>query len=409
MLEIIFYIFIFLILFLFIINKKRLLMCVVLINVVIDSITLYSEDFLLNPGIIRLFICFTFIFYEFNFIRTNKFFYYIIALFIFYISLALTNSSEIFNSITNVFKFLTPFIFYPLTIEFLKRDRKNSFYLNESILISIFFLSIVLIISQVYKLGESPYLDNFFYLGGMNIQIVYTLAYAVIFLLYTYSFFAKKKYKKIIFFLAVFFSTIFVVLIFRRVAIVSLISAFVFLLLSIYKFNFIKIFFVSSLISLAFNFFFLKNIDISDLVQNRQKNEFKEEGRYLEFILISEDMKMNGFFNILLGNEIFNSRDYFKYDGVLKMQKQDQLHTDVATLLHGSGILGLFFYLILFISMVKNAIKYASSKQIIFPIFPLILSYTFFSFSGQYYIFTSLTIFFVMLAFFKLHFSNYKV
>ena len=375
-------------------------MCIVFINIIVDSIMLLGDNFFIPPGLFRILATLVIILSHYRIIIKNKYSHYILIMFFFYSFLALANSTDPAYSLTSIVKFLTPFICYPLTVEFLKRFKKNNFYFENSILISAFYITLLLTISQIYKLGESPYIDDFFYLGGFNIQITYTIAYSIIFLLFIYSFNLKKYFFKKTSILAIIILTFLLILIFRRVAIISAVLSFVFFIFYYYKINLFKIFIISGFTFITLNFFFQEKLNIDEVIEKRQKNSLSDEGRYKELILIIEDMRGN-VINIFLGNELFNSQNFFKKNNVYRMENQEQLHTDLATLLHGAGISGLLIYILFIVSMIKNAFKHAAKKHVFFPAIPLILSYFLFSFSGQYYIFTSLTIFCIFLGFFK--------
>ena len=119
----------------------------------------------------------------------------------------------------------------------------------------------------------------------------------------------------------------------------------------------------------------------------------------MEFTTIYNDLDYNGFPSFFLGWQLFNSRDYFEKGSTVKMKNQNQLHTDIGTLFHGSGLLGLSLYLILLIFIFRKVYKLVNISDLIFPLLPLLLSFILFSISGQYYVMTALSSFFIFLGF----------
>ena len=71
-----------------------------------------------------------------------------------------------------------------------------------------------------------------------------------------------------------------------------------------------------------------------------------EESRYKEIFMVLDDYNKSEFINKVFGKEMFNSISYFKMNRML--------HTNFATVFHGSGVVGIFlFSAIVFFVLIK--------------------------------------------------------
>ncbi len=381
-------------------NLKFLIPAVFVINIVTDSIILLSEDFIINPGYIRLFTLLLLIISVFSKIVKDKTFLLIIITIVYFLIIGLVNSSNFIVSIEGIAKLFIPFIFYPITLKL----NESINFTSERILVKtlnyiVIYVTILFLVFQYFQIGESPYIDGFFYLGGFNIQITYFLAYTIIMLIYFFK--TQKKNSKLhrVFKLIIIACAIIsIIFIFRRTAILSVLFS-ISSLFFIYKKNILYFIFIGLFFIFYSNFFTVKNNIFDEIIEKRSRNELVDEGRYMEFFTIYKDLAYHGFPNFLLGNQLFNSKEYFEKESIFQLNNQSQLHTDAGAILHGSGVFGFLLYLIVLFSILKKVYKSASKRDYIFPLLPILLSFVLFSISGQYYIITALSSFFIFLGF----------
>ncbi len=124
---------------------------------------------------------------------------------------------------------------------------------------------------------------------------------------------------------------------------------------------------IISLITIGFFYFifnplidmFLKVREVPDILAS-----FTESGRALEFILYPSVVmeQKNPVIFFLFGKEIFNSSGAFSALNY-GIQKGRFLHNDYAHILYGAGIIGLFLYLSIIISIVKNGTYYLTNNN----------------------------------------------
>jgi hypothetical protein len=321
-----------------------------------------------------------------------------ISIALFFFVIGLINSSNILKSIEGTIKLFLPFLFFPIGI-YLQKKQENGPLLENILLFSFSYIFICLIFFQIFKVGESPYIPDFFYLGGFNIQITYFLAYSNIFLLYLVYYKLNEKLKNFWIYLLVFTSLIFCVFIFRRVAIVSTFIGLFFFVFS--RLKNLKLLIIVLLVLLPFFLILTDSFQgFNDLLEKRQKNSIEDEGRFKEFQSIFQDLKVGSYFpNLLVGKELFNSEEHFAKNTQVVLKQQTNLHTDFGTIFHGSGVLGLTAYFSILIFFVLKFLLNINFKLFLFPAIPFLISFVLISVSGQYYSMTSLTVFWFYLGF----------
>lgn len=367
--------------------RRYFISSVLLINVVMDGVTLYGSDFFVSPGYMRLLSMSALIWSQRKAITLEPIFRSIVSYFILVVVIGLVNSSNKLVVIEGGLKLVLPMLFFPATKVLSEENYKETGRsLAMTLLACSFTILVFLFFAQVFKLGESPYIENFFFLGGFNIQITYFMAYAVIMLLFLSSLPRLLSYRhKVLVYCVVGVLCVCICLIFRRAAIVSILFTFgSFVLLR--KGRWLQI--LPLCLVLWAGGVFVKNQFpfLSEVVEKRQSNELHDEGRFMEFETVVEDLNYSGSAYWFFGRELFNSRQYFEGTSSVRMRNQTQLHTDVATLLHGSGIFGLVAYLYVIIVLFRMPWRVLQRGELLFPLVPIVVAYILFSLSGQYYI-----------------------
>jgi len=150
-----------------------------IINAVADVLTNYYPPTTINPGSIRALIILMFLLILALKKTVFKGMPAIIAIFLIYLVVLIPFSSNIFFSFIIYIKLLIALMMFPLgfcyirTIDNLKR-------LNTSLIITTSIICLNLIISQLYKLGPSAYIEDSFYTGGADTAITISLAIIVL-------------------------------------------------------------------------------------------------------------------------------------------------------------------------------------------------------------------------------------
>ena len=380
-------------------DKFNLIPCALFVNICTDAVTLYSDTFALSPGTIRLLSLVILLIRYSPLLRRRMSFVVVLCYLTALLFIGMLNTSNHLVSFEGILKLTVPLFFFPVSQDITRTyPRRCSSSLYKGVLISSFLILTALLVAQLFQLGESPYIEDFFFLGGFNIQITYSMAYFLIILLYSTT--QKSRSERIIVIGLTSLLCVAVILVFRRAAIVSV--AFSLLMYFISRGQrlilLISLSFIGIVGYLAIGQLFPS---ISEVVDKRGENHIEDEGRFLEFNTIVEDLNFYNSSDWIFGKELFNSRDYFSKKSAVKLRNQTQLHTDLATLLHGSGIFGLILYLLVISHLFLQVFRSQTINRFLFPTLPTFVAFLLFSISGQYYIMSALTTLAIMLGVFS--------
>jgi hypothetical protein len=268
-------------------------------------------------------------------------------------------SSDFVLSFQTYIKVFIAFIMYPFGYYYIEDDKALK-KLNLSVTISLCVIVINSVIAQIYKLGDSPYLEDTFYLGGGLVQVSYIIVIALVVSPLTLSQITKRANKYL---LGLIYFASFVVLLFmfRRTSYIAIFVGYgVYFLNSVNKKRIFKyVLTVILLISLFFLSFPEVSNKFSDLVDKRlHQRQLNEEGRVRFTMMVFEEFMDNSAWQKLFGKEIFNSEKYFNAGR--------GLHTDYNIIFHGSGLVGMMLYAALFFLMAKSMLthkRYAQSNR----------------------------------------------
>lgn len=333
-------------------NNKAVLNFILLIpiiNAVADVLTNYYPPTTINPGSIRAFIILMLL----VFVALNKAIFKgipkIIPVFLIYLALLIPfSSSNIVVSFISYIKLFISLMMFPLGFHYI-RTIDNLKRLNTSLIIVAFVICFNLIISQFYNLGQSAYVKDSFYTGGADTAITISLAIVVLMSPLIYPLY-KTKSSRIITIIILVLAVAFIIVNFRKGAIIGLLGGFFIygiftsgkMKLFKYVIPFLCVFFV---ISHFFGTVFQERFE----ARTDEKHSLQREGRYLETLVVWDEFCNKSLKHSLLGSEPFNSAYYFG---------RRSLHVDYNVLLHGTGIIGLSMYLLIYLTIIKLFIKY---------------------------------------------------
>jgi hypothetical protein len=325
-----------------------------IINVVASNTTDYFPDNTLNPGIIRAFVIGIFALYfiikKYPFNSINRF----ILFYIIYHAILVVLSSDFFFSASLYMKFLLGVIMFPIGYYYINNEERFK------TLISILLIALVLqilniIISNIFELGTSDYLEDSFYFGPARVNITKSII-ALVFLvpLALYYFRTNRTIIAIIYLIGFIVAMIGIK---RAVLLSGLGGLVVYLILKKQKSNIIKgglgvgIFLLISLTIFPkyFNIFLSRYEARGDQMQINTEI-INEESRYDETIRVIETWINGSVKHKLIGSELFNDRKFFK--------SHRMLHTDYMIILNGSGAIGIFLWFFMFWLIIKEKNKY---------------------------------------------------
>jgi hypothetical protein len=314
------------------------------INVIADSTQGYFSQGFASPGYLRAFLILGFIFLYFkDFFKDNTINIVIVFSLIYYFILGLF-SSDVFYTQSVFLKFLIASLMFPIGYYYFNTFEK----FRELLKIMMWVLGIYvvfIIISNIYTLGTSEYLEDSVYFGAGRVNMTKAM---MILILISPIILREESNKKIrnLYIVIIVLAVIFVIIGVKRSAIVGLfIGYFIYYILAPYKTKLTKaIFGLGIILFLASPFYFdtlVKRIEARqeagrfDLSQAEQ-----EEGRIVEINAVWEAFVLGDIFYKLFGAELFNSMAYFKTSRML--------HTDYTTMFGGSGLIGFGFFLFIY-------------------------------------------------------------
>ncbi len=236
-----------------------------------------------------------------------------------------------------------------------------------------------LIIANIAGIGQQPYGRDSIFLGGGSVFQAYILVYNMLLVLL----FAREKYK----FLHYVINLLPILFIFRRGAILVAIVIGVLYFLTQFRTIRIRAFMIGLIIvTISYSLFTDQWVPVYEQRMEVSRTEIEERpGRWAEFrniniILLNEELVPR-----LIGVEPFN---YNLYAGVRR-----SLHTDFAVILFSYGYIGFFLYLIFNGFLFYRIYQTWGTKWFLLTATPFV----FLSFSGQYYFFTALTMYYFII------------
>lgn len=221
--------------------------------------------------------------------------------------------------------------------------------------LSILIISIV--ISNIFGIGSSDYLDESFYFGEYGVNITKNL---VVLLMLAPIYFIVVKERKwrylglVLFILAL----IFVILGVKRSAMLALIAGFIiYFYLSPRKLRSFRIIFVTAFFLIIaspyfFPVFFARYEARQQQVGMSVRELDDQEGRVMEFDRVMKQFYNSGIVEKLIGSDVFIGRDLFG-TGRTRM-----IHVDYMSLLASAGIIGLFLFLLKYFVIYKEAYRF---------------------------------------------------
>ncbi len=232
--------------------------------------------------------------------------------------------------------------------------------------------AIWLIIIFLVNVGISTYLGlstgqegqgygrSFIYLGSVNFYSMYNFVYALILIPLAY-YLTRKTHIEYLLIILYFLGVFVLILNLKRTYVYLTLAGalmFIFLITKRRNLRFIGPFVIIGLITyVLFSDFILASIAIREDVLRRG---YAEEGRGIELMLYPKVLSKSGepFNFALFGTELFNSQGKFTLIEKVLNDKDRLLHSDLATILYGSGIIGMLLFIRFYYYIIKKFYKY---------------------------------------------------
>ncbi len=328
--------------------KKNLLYFVPVINALADVTVYYFPEDTLNSGHIRGGILVFLIIYLYRFVRHDRLNSLILG-FLAYLLLLSVFTSNPATSIETFLKVSLSLMIFPVAREVI-RSVDDFRKLNYYQFAAIFIIVLQLLLAQKFKAGMSAYVDDTFYMGGGLVQLSYPIVVGLI-AGHVHLHLTRSRIHRYVAQITYLLALVMLVLILRRASIVAFaVGTLVYFTVYRRRISLLKyVFFIG--VGLYFLFPYYRPTLLARY-ERRAQNELEEEARVIYTRAVLTEFVTGSIKHKLVGTELFNSESYFNVGR--------GLHTDYNVLLHGSGLLGLLFYL--FIHWKILTVYYASRK-----------------------------------------------
>jgi hypothetical protein len=115
-------------------------------------------------------------------------------------------------------------------------------------------------------------------------------------------------------------------------------------------------------------------------LRNLQEREVSEEKRFIEYELIYKDIFVYDAYSPWIGYEPLNSAGHYG-KGVFELRT---LHSDLPSIIHSSGIIGLVLYLLMVITAFRQSVRAATTNLDKFIVFFCFVTFVVYSITGRF-------------------------
>jgi len=345
---------IFFILFLFK-EKEDIIYLLLPINLYFDIILGVFPESSIHQIFRTSILLFTFFYYFSYFLKgSSKFFLFPILLL--YWFLLIFFSSDISMSFRVYLQIFFIFAFFLIGLGF----KKSIIDLNKllsSITISCIMLVLNFVLSNFFQIGENPYSDDLIYSGNFQTTTLNIIPFVILLIPLFGSFSTKSSF--IITTFSALALILFLILFGRRSPILVILIGFSLYFILYFRFKIISsikfiLISVPLLISLLFYYSDQINLVFDQRFKRFEDGGLETELRYIETIAIFEEIfSSKDLTKLFFGTEIFNSIGNYGN----RSFGERPIHIDWNRILHGSGLIGLILYILMFISLYLKSLK----------------------------------------------------
>ncbi|HEX2081858.1 MAG TPA: hypothetical protein VHG08_29400 [Longimicrobium sp.] len=222
--------------------------------------------------------------------------------------------------------------------------------LNRATLAAAFLVLAQFAVAQVFKLGESVYVDDSVYLGGALASTAYYLSAAVVLtpvLLPSY----RRRAGRVLAALVLGLAVLAMVVLLKRAALAGALLGFLTYILVAGRWGrAARYAAVAGTLLVVSSPVYLPVLMPRVEVRFSEKQSIERQARYRETLVVRDEFLDRGFKHAVVGTEMFNFAQYYGVDR--------QLHIDFNILLHGGGLAAVLLYLWLALSVLREHGRY---------------------------------------------------
>lgn len=368
------------------------------INVLADSMVGFFGEGETHTGMIRAGLVYPYLLLSLIRLKPQRD-HLILFGFIGYLLCLVMVSSNLQYSFWQLLKVSTGFLMYPLAFVYI-RTNEDFDKLMKSLLTGCALIIANFILAQIFKIGESPYFGGLIYVGAGLVQITYVVAYMLImspFLMET-----REVIRKRFTYLILGGGLIQLLLTFRRSSLLAVLAGtFAMALTTSYR---KQVFKVMAIAVVVLGLFYTQKAEMVDEMIEKRLNIEAEltsrGGRVHEFSHVAKPFKEGNLKRIMIGEEIFNTINLREF--VVGNGKGRPLHVDFNILLHGSGMIGLLWYLYFHLRIwrynrkLNSLLPAKEYKKHAAAFTGLMAAHLIISLSNQFFVLTSLSTIFLL-------------
>lgn len=369
------------------------------INVLADSMVGFFGDGETHTGIIRAGLVYPYLILSLLRLKPHKD-HIILFGFIGYLLCLVLVSSNLQYSFWQLLKVSTGFLMYPLAFVYIKTPEDFD-KLMKSLLTGCAIIITNFILAQIFKIGESPYFGGMIYVGAGLVQITYVLAYMMIMSPFLMD--SPNNMRKRITYMILGGGLIELLLTFRRSSLLAVLAGTLAMALTAgYRKQVLK---VMAIAMVVLGLFYTQKAEMVDQMIEKRLNLETEltsrGGRVHEFTHIAKPFQELNIKRILIGEEIFNTINLREF--IVGNGKGRPLHIDFNILLHGSGLIGLLWYLYFHLRIWRSHRRVGSMlpgkayQKYSAAFIGLMAAHLVISMSNQFFVLTSLATIFLLL------------
>lgn len=330
---------------------KRRYVDLIGIFILINTLTSITVEFFpegaFHTGYFRYGIALIIVFYLLIEIKPFKITPIVYLIILYLIFLSLFNSSNISGSLQTAVGIAMSLTMFGIAYKVIN-NHEDLFKLYRYLTIATIAILLQYVYANVFQIGRSPYLGDFFYTGGASVGAMTMLAIYVLFTPIVISIQKKISIYQII---LISLSVIMILLLFRRGALLGLLTGVIILALYNYRYKYTLHLAVFAMLGIGIALYFVGD-RITEIYEVRaDTTEYVEgaAGRVLEVSWVNDSFERHDTYKLFTGIETFNSADYFSRT----IGRQRSLHTDYMSLLHGTGLIGIILFFIFYVNLFK--------------------------------------------------------
>jgi hypothetical protein len=338
----------------------RVLFFIPLVNAAADCTIYYFVDVNaggLHSGIIRgaLLLLFLFLFGFRRLLKTPVNIHIMVFL-VYLLILTIFSSRSMYSFSSGYIKWFVSLLMFPVGYYFF-RSYEHIVRLLFFMVVGASFVCINLLVAQFTGYGISAYVKDSFYLGGAGVGITNQLAYVL--LTYPILLRSLKKFttiEKWFIYVVGLASVIFIIVAMKRAGMLGLsMGALIYFGFTRNKSKVLKYVVLASTITILTLPFYSDILEKRYEERKKQTENYEDAGRYKEFFGVINEFQAGNVWQKLFGNELFNTGEFF---GLKYFQRERMIHGDISSIFYGSGLVGLFMYLYLFVLIFIKGTEY---------------------------------------------------